>query len=161
MREKLLPHLAPIWRRIPEGVQWRVLWLLNPKFAVGVSGIVFDENGRVLLLKHTFRRRYPWGLLSGWVNRGESLEAALHREVAEETKLHIAIDRLLVVRKDRLNLFLEAVFLCRFAGGEFRPSNEITAVRWCSPEELPADIHPHHAPLIRRAAASRVSRPPG
>lgn len=129
-------------------MQWRLLWLLNPKFTVGVSGVVLDEAGRVLLLKHTFRRRYPWGLLSGWVKGGESLEDALRREAMEETGLSISIEGLVAVRKDRFSLFLEAVYACRVTGGTFRPSNEISDMRWCEAEALPPGTHPHHAPLI-------------
>jgi 8-oxo-dGTP diphosphatase len=130
-------------------VQWRLLWLLNAKFTVGVSGVVLDENGRVLLLKHTFRRRYPWGLLSGWVKGNESLESALRREALEETGLSICIDRLVAVRKDRYGLFLEAVYACHVSGGTFRPSNEVSEMRWCAVDALPAETHPNHAPLIR------------
>ena len=140
--------LAAIWRTLPERLQWRILWLLNPKFTVGVSGVLLDDAGRVLLLKHTFRRRYPWGLLSGWVKGNESLEAALRREAEEETGLSISIERLVAVRKDKYALFLEAVYACRVAGGTFRPSNEISEIRWCAPNALPAGTHPHHAPLI-------------
>jgi 8-oxo-dGTP pyrophosphatase MutT (NUDIX family) len=152
-----MPHLARAWRTLPDWLQWRVMWLLNAKFSVGVSGVVFDDEGRVLVLKHTFRRRYPWGLVSGWVKGGESLEAALLREIQEETKLSIAVERLLVVRCDRLFLFLEAVYLCRSLGGAFVPSNEITEARWCHPDALPVGVHPHHGPLIRSAAAVRAS----
>jgi 8-oxo-dGTP diphosphatase len=143
-----IAHLAAIWRTLPERLQWRILWLLNPKFTVGVSGVVLDESGRVLLLRHTFRRRYPWGLLGGWVKGGESLEEALHREAQEETGLSISIDRMVTVRKDRYSLFLEAVFACRVTGGTFRRSNEISEIRWCAADALPAGTHPHHAPLI-------------
>ena len=134
---------------LPEPLQWRILWLLNPKFAVGVSGVVLDEAGRVLLLKHTFRRRYPWGLVSGWVKGNESLEAALLREALEETGLSLSIGHLVTVRKDKYALFLEAVFACQVAGGAFQASNEVSEIQWCDPEALPAGTHPHHAPLIR------------
>jgi len=153
--------LATIWRTLPERAQWRLLWLLNPKFTVGVSGVVLDDAGRVLLLKHTFRRRYPWGLLSGWVKGGEALEDALRREAMEETGLSISVERLVAVRKDRFSLFLEAVYACRVSGGNFRPSNEISEMRWCAVNSLPAGTHPDHAPLIRGLKNSQeVSRIP-
>jgi 8-oxo-dGTP diphosphatase len=113
--------------------------------------VVFDAEGQVLLLKHTFRRTYPWGLVSGWVKGGEPLEDALRRELREETGLSLSIVRLLAVRRDRFHLFLEAVYVCRYAGGDFRPSSEVSELRWCRPDDLPAGTHPHHAPLIRAA----------
>ena len=153
--ERLLPYLLPVWRLIPEPAQWRIMWLLNPKYAVGVTGIVFDADGNVLLLEHTFRRRFPWGLVSGWIKRDESLVAALHREVAEETGLTISIDELFQVRTDRLHFMVEVVYLCHLEGGTFRPSSEVTAAQWRDPSDLPAGVHPHHFPLIRAAARAR------
>ena len=153
LRERVLPRLAPIWRRLPEWLQWRVLWLVNPKFSVGVTGIIFDAEGRILLLKHTFRRRYPWGLVSGWVKRGEALDAALRREAAEETALAVDVDRIFRVRTDRLGFMLEVVYLCRLRGGTFRPSSETAEAQWRRPDDLPPGVHPHHFPLIREAAA--------
>lgn len=151
----LVPWLACVWRLAPEPVQWRVLWLFAPKYTVGVTGVVFDGAGRVMLLKHTFRRRYPWGLVSGWVKRGEPLETALHREVAEETSLRVRIERLFRVRTDKFHRMLEVVYLCRYMEGTFRPSSEVTELRWCSPDDLPAGLHPHHHPLLSEAAAER------
>jgi 8-oxo-dGTP diphosphatase len=148
----LLRRLAPIWRALPAWLQWALMWLGTAKFSLGVTGIVFDGEGRVLLLRHTFRRRYPWGLVSGWVKRGEALEDALLREVVEETALRVRVGPLFQVRRDRLRLAVEAVYLCRLEGGEFRPSNEVTAIQWRRPDDLPAGLHPHHFPLIREAA---------
>jgi len=147
-----LSRVATIWRRLPQWLQWRVLWLLNSKFTLGVSGVVFDDEGRVLLLRHTFRRRYPWGLLSGWVKAGEPLDAALRREALEEAGLSISIERLVAVRKDRLHLFLEAVYVCRAAADRFRPNNEISEIGWWWPDALPPGTHPDHQPLIQEAA---------
>ncbi|GAA2153413.1 hypothetical protein GCM10009760_51100 [Kitasatospora kazusensis] len=41
-----------LWRIIRGPMQWRVLWLWHSKFMVGVTGVVRDQDGRVLLLKH-------------------------------------------------------------------------------------------------------------
>lgn len=150
-----------MWRALPPWLQWRLTWLGRAKFSLGVTGIVFDEQGRVMLLKHTFRRRYPWGLVSGWVNRGESLTDALRREVAEETALRVTVGPLLTMRTDRRHLAVEAVYLCRLQGGvfrpdAFRPNNEVTGIQWCRPDDLIPGVHPGHHPLIR-AAAQRIT----
>ncbi|HEX2034994.1 MAG TPA: NUDIX hydrolase [Chloroflexota bacterium] len=163
-RDWLLRRLLPLWRIIPTWLQWRLMWLVNAKFSLGVTGIVFDDRGRVMLLKHTFRHAYPWGLVSGWVMRGETLHQALQREVAEETSLTVQIGPLFRVRQDRRRFSVEVVYLCRLLGGVFRPNNEITAIRWCPLDELPPGVHPEHYPLIREAArfaARGVSSPVG
>src|SRR6266542_218499 len=156
--ERLKPWLARVWRLLPERVQWRVRWVLTPKYTVGVTGIVFDDAGKVMLLRHTFRRRYRWGLASGWVKRGERLDAALHREIAEETSLRAHVERLFRVRTDKFNRMVEVVYLCRYRDGTFRPSSEVTELRWCAPDDLPEGVHPHHFPLIREAAEQTSPR---
>jgi ADP-ribose pyrophosphatase YjhB (NUDIX family) len=150
--QRVLRALAPAWRALPAWLQWRLMWLGTAKFSLGVTGIVFDGQGRVMLLKHTFRRRYPWGLVSGWVKAGEALPVALHREVDEETALEVEIGPLLAVRRDRRRLAVEVVYLCRLRGGVFRPNDEVTEIQWRHPDDLPAGVHPDHFPLIRAAA---------
>src|SRR6266542_2070251 len=157
--ERLMPWLAPVWRLLPERMQWWVMWLVTPKYTVGVTGIVFDDAGRVMLLRHTFRRRYPWGLASGWVKRGEALDAALHREIAEETSLRVHVERLFRVRTDKFHRMVEVVYVCRYVEGTFRPSSEVTELRWCAPDALPAGVHPHHHPLLMEAVA--LTQDPG
>ena len=152
---RILGRLAPAWRALPDGLRWHLTWLATPKFSLGVTGVVFDVDGRVMLLKHTFRRRYPWGLIGGWVKQGEPLEVALRREVTEETAMTVHVGPLLQVRRDRLHLAVEAVYLCHLEGGEFRPSDEVTAIRWRHPDDLPPGLHPNHRPLIRAAAERR------
>ena len=77
--------LAPLWHRLAGPLQWAVLWLSQAKFMVGVTGVVFDGEGRVLLLRHRFWPEGSWGLPGGYAHRGEELEAALARELREET----------------------------------------------------------------------------
>jgi len=68
--------LAPILHRVSR----LYLWLRRP-LTVGVRGLV-EENGRVLLVRHTYMP--GWYFPGGGVNKGETLEAALRRELREE-----------------------------------------------------------------------------
>src|SRR6185369_699323 len=63
--------------------------LLNQHFLLGAVAIIADEQGRLLLFHHTYRRRTPWGLPGGWMIRGESPLEAVVREVREESGLAI------------------------------------------------------------------------
>lgn len=60
-----------------------------------VIAIVFNRAGRLLLGRKVERPGHPfsnqWHLPGGKVNPGETDEAALHREVAEETSLKVTI----------------------------------------------------------------------
>jgi ADP-ribose pyrophosphatase YjhB (NUDIX family) len=63
-----------------------------------VTGVLIEE-GKILLVKHKQQvdtDRY-WSLPGGKVERGETLEAALKREMFEETGLNIDIKQMLYV----------------------------------------------------------------
>lgn len=124
------------------------------RFSVGVSGIVLDEQGRTLLVRHAFRRRYPWGLVSGWVNPGEAPIDAMRRELREETSLRGEPEGVIAIRSDARAPSLEVVYLVRVEGGTFRPSGETPEARWFAPHSpLPEGLHPTHRPLVAQAAA--------
>ena len=44
------------WRRLPSSLQWAILWHSNAHFAAGVLALITDGQGRVLLLRHDYRR---------------------------------------------------------------------------------------------------------
>src|SRR5262245_33707734 len=103
---------------IPRWGQWIILWFANTKFLVGVTGIVFDDAGRVLVVRHTYRNRYPWGLPGGWAGGRERLEAALARELAEETGLEITVGELFFVQSGYPRPQVDVYYLCQHHGGE-------------------------------------------
>jgi 8-oxo-dGTP diphosphatase len=56
-----------------------------------VGGLIADSRGRILLLKRSPDEFMPgaWEIPSGGVEAGEELEAALRREIREETGLEL------------------------------------------------------------------------
>ena len=141
-----------LWRTIAQGAV-APLRGCAPRFSVGVSGAVIDPSGRILILRHAFRRRHPWGLVSGWVNVGEAPSDAMRRELREETSLSGEVGPILVIRGDRRAPSLEVVYLVRVSGGTFRPSAETPEGRWWDLREPPPPgLHPTHRPLIASAA---------
>src|ERR671934_2705430 len=87
MQPRLRPLLLRVWRRgaFPSWLRHIFLRILNPSFMVGAMALIQDDEGRILILEHTYRRRVPWGLPGGWLKHAESPEAGLVREVFEET----------------------------------------------------------------------------
>lgn len=59
---------------------------------VGVAAVIWNDQSQVLLIRRTKEPRIgQWSLPGGKVERGEALEAALRREIREETGLEIDI----------------------------------------------------------------------
>ena len=59
-----------------------------PKYSVAVSMIVInEENNKILLIQQYNKPVYI--LVAGYVNKGESLEEALKREIKEETGMEV------------------------------------------------------------------------
>jgi 8-oxo-dGTP diphosphatase len=129
----------PLTRRM----RTALIWWLSPKFVVGVVGLVRDEEGHILLLKHTYRRQHPWGLPGGGLRPGETLEDCIEREISEETGMRVEVLRMLSAGAHLDRRLVDAVFECRMLPGQglksFRPNAEIAEAHFFPPDALPAD----------------------
>lgn len=143
--------LVKIWRLLRGTPQWYVLWLAHRKFIIGVSGVVTNDQGQILLLRHRFWRPGSWGLPGGYANRNETLENTLRREVHEETGLEIQVTRFLrMVSGFRLRL--EVSFLGHLSGGTLQlDSREVIEARFFSQDALPEGLLLSHREIIELA----------
>lgn len=142
--------VARVWRAIRGPMQWRILWLAHSKYMIGVTGIVRDDAGRVLVLRH---RMWPthqqWGLPTGYAAKGEELAQTVVREVREETGLEVKAGRL-VHLKSGYKLRVEVAYEARLVG-DATPridSFEILEARWVTPDSLPHGMQDSHRQLI-------------
>jgi 8-oxo-dGTP diphosphatase len=153
MREsRLMQGLLWLWGSLPlpNWLRWVLLWSGNQKFLVGVSAVVFNPAGEVLLCRHTYRDRYPWGLPGGWLKRDEDPAQAVEREICEETGLVIRILQPLRVIHDTQYARLDVTFVGCLIGGVFRPSLEVSDAGFYIPEHYPA-LLPGTEALIEQA----------
>ena len=143
--------LLRIWRDVPFPGWMRQLFLrvLNPSVMVGAMALIQDDQGRVLLVEHTYRRQVPWGLPGGWLKNAESPERGLFREVLEETGLHVRVEQLLAADFWAGSQF-DLLYRCRIESGTYRPSDETGQHRWAPPHDLP-ELLPNQWALLRKA----------
>ena len=146
----MLKPLFRLWRLLPMWLHVVVTRLVQPNFNAGVSALVFDEQGRILLLKHPYRK-YEWGIPGGALEYKEQPIEAVVREFHEETGMQIEVIRLLRVASAREFPHLGITYLCKIIGGEFKPSHEISEMKYFDVNNLPVMLFAEKD-LIRWAA---------
>ncbi|HZE73588.1 MAG TPA: NUDIX domain-containing protein [Pyrinomonadaceae bacterium] len=145
--------LAKVWRRTPKKVRRWTVGLTQSRFAVTAAGVVTDDHGRVLLLKHVFRPGSGWGLPGGFLGAGEQAETALARELSEEVGLELESAQLFTTRVFKRPRQLEIVFRCKTTGEALPQSIEVSESEWFAPDSLPAGLPQDQRDLIRQALA--------
>ena len=117
--------LLRIWRTLPMWIHVLAMRMYRPKFRAAVAAMIFDEQGRVLLFKHTYRR-FEWGIPAGGLEYNEQPANAIVREFFEETGMQIRVERLLLAESSKEDHNISLIFLCKIVNGAFKESNEIS-----------------------------------
>jgi ADP-ribose pyrophosphatase YjhB (NUDIX family) len=106
---------------------------------LGVRGLVTDDEGRVLLLEHTYMP--GWHMPGGGVERGEDAAEALAREMVEEAGVELtAPPRLVSVHVNRGRFRGDHVLFYqveRWRACKATSRGEIRRVGWFAPHDLP------------------------
>jgi 8-oxo-dGTP diphosphatase len=115
---------------------------------LSVRALIRDEQGRLLLLRRATESRHfggQWELPGGKVDAGESFDAALIREVAEETGFNVILKSTVGASDHEMshvlvtNIFVEVTV----TGGTLQVSAEHSEAKWCKSEEVAAlDLAP-------------------
>ena len=111
---------------------------------MGVGAVIVDE-GKVLLVKRKYEPlKGQWSLPGGMVEIGETLEAALAREMLEETGLRVDVgpvievfDRIMRDEDRRVRYhFVLIDYLCRPASGSLQAGSDVEEAIWANPSAL-------------------------
>ncbi len=157
-------HTTQRWPQRIAGLLQRTPWLtklilrvmhrLQPRYSVGVVGVVADaQREHVLLAEHVYHSPYPWGLPGGWIKRGEDPATTAEREIREEMGLQVRAVRPLLIETSRAwKQHLTVVFLCEMVTDtqEIRLSHELIGYRWATWDTLPPMV-PFHRRAVQAA----------
>lgn len=143
--------LGIVWRRTPGKLRRWSARRLQLRFTVSVGAVVVDDEGRVLLLKHVFRTGTGWGVPGGFIEEGEQPEAAIRRELFEETGLELERADFAFARTLKIVNHVEIIFRCKPRGVAAARSLEIKDLAWFARDNLPGDLGRDQQQIIKRA----------
>jgi len=135
-------------------------WRIRKPLLLGCRVLAFDEEGRVLLIRHSYGSG-RWMLPGGGVARGEDPLVAGLRELAEEVGCTLKDARLFHQVDERIVGTINRVYLvCGTLEGAPRPDGrEIVEALAFDPADPPANISPTleqgFADWVTRAKAAR------
>ncbi|MCH7225228.1 HAD hydrolase-like protein [Haloferula sp. A504] len=127
-----------------------------------VGALIEDGEGRYLMVR-THKWGHRWGIPGGKIERGESSEDALRREIREETGLEIGEFRFVMVQDcidseefQRPEHFLLLNYHARRRSGEVILNDEAEEFRWVTADEAASmDLNRPTRVLLEAVVATR------
>jgi 8-oxo-dGTP diphosphatase len=123
----------------------------TPPIAADIIIEMHDRPGRPIVLIERKHEPLGWALPGGFVDVGESVEAAAVREAAEETNLRVTLHALLGVysepNRDPRGHTVSVVYVAS-AAGEPQAMDDAAAVKVYDLHELPTQLAFDHAKIL-------------
>lgn len=122
-----------LYRRLPALVTAPVVHLLTPSFTMGAIAVV-EYDGKILALRQLHRRGLS--LPGGLVDRGETPQQAVVREVREETGLQVTSGAVYAVSVAPRRRQIDVIFRIECTQEPpVRPASEATSYEWIDPTQ--------------------------
>ena len=107
-----------------------------PRIAPAII-VTINNNGKLLMAKHSYHKTSSYSLIAGFVEAGESIEEAVKREVKEEVGLDIKNIQYLKSQPWPFPNSLMLGFTADYDNGEIKvDGEEIVDAKWFKPEEI-------------------------
>ena len=111
------------------------IFYLDPKVA---ACAIIEIDGKIVMLKRAISPgRGKWVIPGGFVDLGEPVPQAAVREVWEEVRLDVVVDRLVGVYSYPQRPVVVIVYSARVQGGELQAADETLAVSLFDENEIP------------------------
>jgi mutator protein MutT len=123
-----------------------VTWL-DPKLAVAV---VIEREGKILMALRAegAREAGKWSIPAGFVDRGEVVEDAAIREIAEEVGLDVALGPILAVISHQDEPVVLLVYPAILVEGDPAPNDDVQEIGWFLPDALPELAFAHDREIL-------------
>lgn len=107
------------------------------------ASAVVERDGRILLTRRGIEPFLGmWDLPGGFVEAWERPQEAVRRELAEETRLDVAVTGLVGIFPDVYGAgggtTLNIVYAAAVVSGDGEPASDVSELGWFEPDELPA-----------------------
>lgn len=128
------------------------LGYITPK--VGVNGVVFTDEGKILLERRADDNQ--WGIPGGWSEVGESPEESVKREIYEETGLKVEVKGIIDIftrlpgEYRQPHTTYHILYHCEVIGGELKKSFESSEVGFYNYNEI-SKWHKDHSNMAKKA----------
>jgi len=115
--------------------------MTQKQFALSVRVVLFDQHGHILVLKRSKQSRTNpgrWELPGGKIDPAETFDAALRREVMEETGFHVVIHTAAgtAMQETEEWRIVHLMMIGSIISGGLAISTEHEEYRWASPLEI-------------------------
>ena len=101
-----------------------------------VEVLVINEHNQILLLKQNYISQTHWGVISGYVKNGDTLEETVIREVMEETGQHVEKMQYVESYYFKPKELIMAGFIAFVNAKPFNNSDEVDELIWCEINEV-------------------------
>jgi len=108
------------------------------RIAPAIIVAITNDEDQILMAKHSYHKTHSYALIAGFVESGESIEEAVHREVKEEIGIKIKNLKYMKSQSWPFPNSLMLAFTAQYDSGEIKvDGNEILDAKWFNREEVP------------------------